>query len=72
MIIASASDMPRYTIDCHQPALHETSKLQSACDIPTVASDLTNEYSLSTWRAVHRVPLSTRLNSVHYDLQAHL
>jgi len=36
--VASASGVPPYTIDCHQPALHESSKVRSPCHIPTVAS----------------------------------
>jgi len=36
--IAWASGVPPYTIDCHQPALHESSKVKLPCHIPTVAS----------------------------------
>jgi len=36
--VASASGMPPYMIDRHQPALHESSKVKSPCHIPTVAS----------------------------------
>jgi len=36
--VASASGVPPYTIDRHQPALHESSKVKSPCHIPTVAS----------------------------------
>ena len=36
--VAWASGMPPYTIDCHQPALHDSSKVQSPHHIPTVAS----------------------------------
>jgi len=36
--VASASGVPPYTIDCHQPALHESLKVRSHCHIPTVAS----------------------------------
>ena len=36
--VASASGVPPYTIDRHQPALYETWKVQSPCHIPTVAS----------------------------------
>jgi len=54
--VASASGIPPYTSDRHQPALHESSKVKSPCHIPTVVSWLTDEKSLSTWRAVHRPP----------------
>jgi len=36
--VASASRLPPDTIDRHQPALHESSKVKSPCHIPTVAS----------------------------------
>jgi len=36
--VASASAVPPYMIDRHQPALHESWKVQSHCHIPTVAS----------------------------------
>jgi len=36
--VASASGVPPYTIDCHQPALHGSSKVKSHCHIPTVVS----------------------------------
>ena len=35
---ATASGVPPYMIDRHQPALHESSKAESPCHIPTVAS----------------------------------
>jgi len=41
--VASASGVPPYMIDRHQPALHESSKVKSHCHIPTVASELTDE-----------------------------
>jgi len=43
-----------YTIDRHQPARHESSKVKSPCHIPTFPSQLTAELSLSTQCAVHR------------------
>ena len=36
--VASASGVLRYTIDRHQPAVHDRSKVKSHCHIPTVAS----------------------------------
>jgi len=36
--VTQASSMPLYTIDRHQPARHESSKVQSPCHIPTFAS----------------------------------
>jgi len=36
--VASASGVPPYTIDYHQPALHDSSKVKSHFHIPTVAS----------------------------------
>jgi hypothetical protein len=36
--VASASSVPPYKIDRHQPALHESSKVKSHHRIPTVAS----------------------------------
>jgi len=36
--VASAFGVPPYTIDRHQPALYESSKVKSHCHIPTVAS----------------------------------
>jgi len=36
--VAAASGVPPYTIDRHQPALHESSKVKSPCHIPTVVS----------------------------------
>ena len=59
-------------IDRHQSALDESQKLKSPCHIPTVASYPTDEKSLSTRRAVHRLPPSTHPNSLDYGLQVHL
>ena len=53
---ASASRISPYTIDRHQPAHHESSKVKSPCLIPTFASQQTDELSLSTRCAVHRPP----------------
>jgi hypothetical protein len=36
--LALASSMPPYTIDCYQPALHESWKVKLPCTIPTIAS----------------------------------
>jgi len=36
--VAWVSRVPPYTIDHHQPALHESSRVKSACHIPMVAS----------------------------------
>jgi len=41
--VASASGVPPYTIDPHQPALHESWKVRSHSHIPMVASWLTYE-----------------------------
>jgi len=54
------------------PPLQESWEVMSPCHIPTVASPLTDEESLSSWRAVHRQPPSTRLNSLNYSQQVHL
>jgi hypothetical protein len=67
--VASASGVPSYTIDRHQPALHDSSKLKSPCHICKVISYLTDEDSLSTLHTVHRPPLSTCSNSLDYGLQ---
>jgi hypothetical protein len=52
--------------------LHESSKVKSPCHIRTVASYLTDEKSPSTQSAIHRLPPSTRPNSLDYGLQVHL
>jgi len=59
-------------IDRHQPALHESSNVESDCHIPMVASEVTDEQSLSTRRAVHRPPPSTRPITLDYGLQVHI
>ena len=41
--VASASGVPPYTIECHQPVPHECSKVTSPCHIPKFASQLTDE-----------------------------
>jgi len=76
--------MPPYTIDCHRPACHESSKVKSTCHMPTFASQLTDDLSLSTWCTIHRprpstrpISLDHRLRSVsppslEYGLQVHL
>jgi len=70
MNVASASSVPPHTIDCHQPACHESSKVKLTCHIPTFASQLTDEYSLSTRRAIHRLPPSTHPISLYHSLQS--
>ena len=47
----------------------DSSNVESHCHIPTVASLLTEEMSLSTRRSVHQLPTNTRPNSLHYGLQ---
>jgi len=68
--VASASVMPPYMIDHHQPALHVSSKVKLPCHIPMDASSLTDEYSLSTQCDVHRPPPSTRPISLDDGLQS--
>ena len=69
---ASTSAVPPSTIDCHQPALHESSKLQSACHIPTGASELTDELSLNTRRAIHQPASSTHPISLDHSFKLHI
>jgi hypothetical protein len=70
--VARASTVPPYTIDRHWPARHHRSRVKSPCHIPTVVCVITDEYDLSTQRAVHRLPLSTHPNSLHHGLQVYL
>jgi len=72
MNVASASGVPPYMIDRHQPARHVSTKAKSPCHIPTFANQLTDEWSLSTRRAVHRPPPSTRPILLHHGLQGYL
>ena len=67
--VVSASGVPPYTIDRLQPALHDSTKVKLHCYIPTVASPLTDEKSLSTRRAVHLLSPRTRPYSFDYGLQ---
>ena len=67
--VASASGVPPYMIDHHQPARQESSNVKSPCHISTFASQLSDELSLSTQRAVHRPPPSTRPISLDYCIQ---
>jgi len=60
--VASASGM----------LLPESSKVKSHCHIATDASKLTDEKSLRTRRAVHRLPPTTRPNSLDHRLQVYL
>jgi len=76
--------VPPYTIDRHQPARHESSQVKSPSHITTFVSQLTDEISLSTRRAVLQPPLSTSLipldhcfqrsspKSLDYSLNVHL
>jgi hypothetical protein len=61
-----------YTIDRHQPARLESSKVNAPCHIPTVVSVITDELGLSTWRAVHPLPPSTYPNWLDYGFQTDL
>jgi len=70
LIVASASSVRPYTIDRHQPACQESSKVKSPCHIPTFASQLTDQQSLSTWLAVYQPPYSTCLISLNRGLQS--
>ena len=70
--VASASSVPPYTIDCRQPALYESWNVTSPCHIPRVASQLSDEESLSTGRAVHRPPPSTRPISLNHGLHVYI
>jgi len=69
--VAPASGVPPCTIDRHQPALHESTKVKSCCHIPTVASCLTDESSLCTRCGVHRPPPCTHPISLDHGLQVH-
>ena len=76
--------MPPYTIDCHQPACHGSSKVKSPCLIPSSASQLGDELSLSIRHFINQPPPSTRPishehclqrispNSPNYGLQVHM
>ena len=64
--------MPPNTIDRHQPGIHESSKVKSPCHIPKVASQLTDEMSHSTRRAVHQPLPSTRPNWRDCGLQVRM
>jgi len=70
--VASASGVPPYKIDRHQPALHESSKVKSRHHILTVVSYLNDGYSLRTQRACDRPPPSTPPISLDHGLQLHL
>jgi len=68
--VASASGVPPYTIDRHQLACHESSNVKSPCHIPTFASQLTDEWSLSTRHTIQRPALSARPISLDHGLQS--
>jgi len=72
MNVAWASGMPPYTIHHSQPGLPESSKVKSSCHVPTGARWLTDIYSLSTQRAVHRPTPSTHPISLDHGLQVDL
>ena len=61
--------MPLYSIDRHQPALHESSKEKSPCHIPTVGTKLTDEWSLKHPVCRPSTASSTGPNSLDYGLQ---
>jgi len=67
--VTSAFRVPPYMIDRHQPALQDISNVNSHCHIPTVASKLTEQNSLTTWRTIHWLPLSIRPNSLNHGIQ---
>jgi len=68
--VPSASGVPLNMIDCHQPALHGSSKVKSSCHIPMmVARWLTDEYSLSTWHAINWPPPITCSMLLDHSLQ---
>jgi len=52
-------------------SLHVSWEVKSHCPIPVVASELTDEKSLRTRCTGHRLPPSTRPNSLDYVLQVH-
>jgi len=67
--VASASGMPPYTFYCQHPALHQSSEVKSGSHIPTVASLLTDEQYISSWRAIQHPPVRSPPNSLDYCLQ---
>jgi len=67
--VASASGVPPCTINCHQPASHDSSKAKSPCHICTFPSPLTDESSLSTRHTIHRPCSSTRPISLDHSVQ---
>jgi len=68
--VGSASGIPPYTINCHQPARRESSNIKSPCHNPTVASQLTDKWSPNTRHAVHRQPPTARPISLNGFLQS--
>ena len=68
MNVTSASIVPPYMIDHHQPAHHESPKAKSLHYMPMVGSYLIDEECLSTWRASHRLPPSTPPILLHHGL----
>jgi len=74
---ASAFAVPPYTIDHDQPSLHETLIVMSPYHMPAVASQLTDQLSVSTMHTSHRPPSdwpppTTYPISLDYGLPLHL
>jgi len=63
--VASASGMPPYKINCHQPALHQSSKVKSPRHIPTIASSC-NQLMNRVW-----IPGAPPINQLQVLLQSH-
>jgi hypothetical protein len=70
--VASSSGIPPIKIGHHEPSLHDSSKVKSPCHIPTVATKLPDEKSLTTRRTIHQLPPSTGPNSHDHGLQVYL
>jgi len=69
--VASVSGMPPYMVDRgQQPARPEGSQDKLLCPIPTFASQLTEELSSGTQRAVNWLPPSTRPISFDHSLES--
>jgi len=62
--------VPPYTIDHQKLARHESSKVKSPRRMPMFANQLTDEWSFSTRRAVHRPALSSCPISLDHGLQS--
>jgi len=68
--LASVSRVPHYTIDCHHPGCHASSKVKSPCHVPMFASELTDEWNPSTWHSVHWFPTTACPISLDRGLQS--